>query len=174
MMKITFRKHYNGGHGRRLMARNRPAVVAVYTHRSLPGQANRRKQRVMEDIMGEAPTYARIYATPDGNSHFEDVTVAMGALEANTSTPTSQASAPIPVTDLNFRRMEAGADSDWHGAPRRQFVIILQGVVEVTASDGEVRRFGPASMFLADDMDGKHRTRPVDGDALIVTAPLRE
>ena len=76
---------------------------------------------------------------------------------------------------LACRRMRAGADSDWHPAPRRQFVIVMQGTVEIETSDGEVRRFGPASMFFADDTTGKHRTRPVDGDDVVIVAvPLQD
>jgi hypothetical protein len=121
------------------------------------------------------PGYTRIYNTPDGNSHFEDVTVQLNPVSEGAITPTSEASTPVPAIDFNIRRMVEGADSDWHPAPRRQFVIILAGTVEITASDGEVRRFGPADMFLADDLEGKHKTRPVDGgEAIIVTVPVAD
>jgi quercetin dioxygenase-like cupin family protein len=119
-------------------------------------------------------TYTRIYATPDGNSHFEDVTVEMHAIGGDAFSPSSETGKPVEVTDFNFRRMRAGADSDWHPAPRRQFVIVMSGTVEIEASDGEVRRFGPASMFFADDTMGKHRTRPVGDDAVIVAVPLAD
>jgi hypothetical protein len=119
------------------------------------------------------PRYTRIYNTPDGNSHFEDVDVQMNPVDGGAITPTSETSTPIPAIDFNIRRMVEGADSDWHPAPKQQFVIIMSGTVEITASDGEVRRFGPADMFFADDTEGKHKTRPVDGDeAIIVTVPI--
>ena len=61
--------------------------------------------------------------------------------------------------------------SDWHPAPRRQFVVLLTGAVEVTVSDGETRPFGPGSVFLVEDTAGAgHRTRALESDeCLFVT-----
>src|SRR5437870_989233 len=53
--------------------------------------------------------------------------------------------------------------SDWHPAPRRQFVVLLTGAVEVTVSDGETRPFGPGSVFLVEDIAGAGRREPVGG-----------
>ena len=61
-------------------------------------------------------------------------------------------------------------------APRRQLIIHLAGEAEVEVSDGEVRRFGPGSVMLVEDVSGKgHRTRRV-GDAIRETVflPLDE
>jgi quercetin dioxygenase-like cupin family protein len=44
---------------------------------------------------------------------------------------------------------------DWHPAPRRQFVITLTGEVEYEIGDGTRRRFGPGSIFLAEDLTGQ-------------------
>ncbi len=99
--------------------------------------------------------YFRIYAGPDGESHFEDVEVPLGPGSA-----ASDLSAMIPVQGVIFRRSSADQFVDWHHAPRRQFVITLSGEAEVEASDGEVRRIGPGTVMLADDLTGKgHITR---------------
>ena len=101
--------------------------------------------------------YLRIYAGPDGESHFEDVEVELTAGGGQ-----SALSALIPATGVIFRRSAADQNIDWHPAPRRQFVITLSGEAEIVASDGEVRRIGPGTVMLADDTTGKgHITRGV-------------
>ncbi len=102
-------------------------------------------------------SYVRIYTGADGLSHFEEVEV--GLQERGGGTLLSEAMAASGVV---FRRNTADYDLDWHPAPRRQFVVNLSGAVEITASDGEVRRFGPGSVMLADDTTGKgHKSRAI-------------
>lgn len=115
--------------------------------------------------------YLRIYAGPDGESHFEDVDVPM--------TPgggASDLSALIPATGVIFRRSSPDQNIDWHPAPRRQFVITLSGEAEIVASDGEVRRIGPGTVMLADDTTGKgHITRGVGSvDRISLFVPLAD
>jgi hypothetical protein len=94
--------------------------------------------------------YARIYTGSDGRSHFEDVEVDL--TDAGGATEVSKV---LGATGLVFRRTRPEYDLDWHPAGRRQFVINLTGEVEITASDGEVRVFGPGTVMLADDTTGK-------------------
>jgi hypothetical protein len=101
--------------------------------------------------------YFRIYADADGESHFEDIEV---TLEDQGSQ--SALSALIPASGMIFRRTPADQYLDWHAAPRRQFVVTLSGEAEVEASDGEVRKIGPGTVMLAEDVTGKgHITRGV-------------
>lgn len=115
--------------------------------------------------------YFRIYAGPDGESHFEDVDVPLQAGGGQ-----SDLSALIPATGVMFRRSPSDQYIDWHPAPRRQFVITLAGEAEVEASDGEVRRIGPGTVMLAEDITGKgHITRGVGtADRLSIFVPLPE
>jgi hypothetical protein len=58
--------------------------------------------------------------------------------------------------------MPSGWFGDWHPSPERQFFFQLAGEIETEVSDGEVRRFGPGSIHLLDDVEGKgHITRSV-------------
>ena len=99
--------------------------------------------------------YFRIYAGPDGESHFEDVDVEFGQRRNG-----SDLSALHPATGVIFRRSPADQFVDWHPAPRRQFVVTLSGMAEVEASDGEIRQIGPGTVMLAEDTTGKgHITR---------------
>lgn len=99
--------------------------------------------------------YFRIYAGPDGESHFEDLDI-----EMTSSGRDSEYSDLVPATGVIFRKSAVDQFIDWHPAPRRQFVITLSGQAEVEASDGEVRQIGPGTIMLAEDTTGKgHITR---------------
>lgn len=113
--------------------------------------------------------YFRIYTDPAGETHFEDIDVAFGEAARG-----SDLSELIPATGVIFRRSPADQFIDWHPAPRRQFVITLSGEAEVEASDGEVRRIGPGTVMLAEDITGKgHITRGVgDVERFSIFVPL--
>jgi hypothetical protein len=115
--------------------------------------------------------YFRIYADNQGESHFEDIEVAVEEQGSQ-----SALSALIPATGVIFRRTPADQYLDWHPAPRRQFVVTLSGQAEVEASDGEVRRIGPGTVMLAEDVSGKgHITRGVGNQERIsLFIPLPE
>jgi len=72
--------------------------------------------------------------------------------------------APGPAVNAWFRESPAGDFQDWHPAPRRQWVIILRGQLEIGLSDGSLHRFGPGDARLVEDTSGKgHTTRVVGG-----------
>jgi hypothetical protein len=122
--------------------------------------------------------YLRLYADADGVSHFEDVRLEPVARPDEPGGGRGERAAPIPVSELVFRRVvDDGEPARAHPAPRRQFVIQLAGEVEVEASDGEVRRLGPGGIVLVEDLDGAgHVTRPVgDGaERLTLFVPLAD
>lgn len=112
--------------------------------------------------------YFRIYAGPDGESHFEDVDITLDAQSGG-----SDYSMLYPATGVIFRRSPADQLLDWHPAPRRQFVITLSGEAEVEASDGEVRQIGPGTIMLAEDVMGKgHITRGGATERVSIFIPL--
>lgn len=116
--------------------------------------------------------YTRIYTDADGESHFEDVEVPLGP----PTTTQSSLSDMFPTKGLIFRRTPADQYVDWHPAPRRQFIITLSGEAEIQTSDGEVRRIGPGSVVLVEDVTGKgHITRGVGtAERLSLFVPLAE
>jgi sugar/nucleoside kinase (ribokinase family) len=94
--------------------------------------------------------YVRLYASDDGQSHFQDV---------------ADVTVAFAVKQLQFRHVDASAEPARRNAPQRQFVIHLRGSVDVEASDGEVRRFGPGDVVLVEDTTGAgHTTTAVDGE----------
>ncbi len=113
--------------------------------------------------------YIRIYADATGESHFEDIDVELAAHDHQTAL-----SAMVPAVGVIFRQTPPDQHIDWHNAPRRQFVVTLSGEAEVEASDGEVRRIGPGTVMLADDLTGKgHITRGIgESERISLFIPL--
>jgi quercetin dioxygenase-like cupin family protein len=109
-------------------------------------------------------TTHRLYTGPDGRSHLEPIDVARQAdwLKG------------LPATQISFRIWPKGEFLDWHPAPRRQFVIILSGQLEIGCGDGTTQVFGPGDARLVEDTTGEgHTTRVVgDGPCLTATVPL--
>ena len=97
----------------------------------------------------------RIYTGPDGQTHFEDLPL-----------PAAEASHNVALqagANLVFRSFPADYFSDWHTAPRRQYIFILAGQMEIGIGDGTTRRFGPGDVILADDLTGRGHTSRVLG-----------
>ncbi len=103
----------------------------------------------------------RIYTGEDGQSHFEDVTIDLNDYPALMGS----ISDPWAATAVQFREVDGDYDLDFHNAPRRQLVVNLLGSVEIEIGSGEVRRLGPGSILLAEDVDGQgHISRNVGGE----------
>jgi hypothetical protein len=100
----------------------------------------------------------RLYTNDSGLSAFQDIDLVLERIGVEQS-----AGLPVP-TGLLLNETDAGHHYDWHNAPARQWVITLQGEIEVQLRDGSARRFGPGSVLLADDLIGSgHATRVLDG-----------
>jgi hypothetical protein len=84
-------------------------------------------------------------------------------------------SAGQPVGTLRYLQLPPGWFQDQRPARDRRWLLVLTGVLDIEASDGEVRRFGPGSILLVEDTHGNgHRARVVGGPAQIAIAPLLE
>lgn len=63
-----------------------------------------------------------------------------------------------------FRETAGSYDYSWHTAPRRQYVVMLEGEVEIEIGDGTKRIFGTGEILLAEDTTGqRHISRAVAG-----------
>ena len=104
--------------------------------------------------------YTHVYSGPDGLTHFKDVELP-GVRDNNRFRVTTDVT---KATGVYFRETEAKDSNDYHNTPRTMFVVVLEGRVELVASDGTKRIFGPGDVFLEDDHTGKgHYTRTLDG-----------
>lgn len=104
--------------------------------------------------------YVRIYTGQNGETHFEDVILPTELRESPVSTAQVELANPLAATAVQFRRVIVDHPAQPHPAPRRQLIVHVSGEAEVEVSDGEVRRFGPGSVVLVEDLTGKgHTTR---------------
>jgi len=110
--------------------------------------------------------YVRLYADEKGESRFEEVELPTTELKSPVSPTVFQVSETVPLKGGAFRRvLKENPGEEAHVAPRRQFVIMLTGRVEIETSLGEVRTFGPGDVLLAEDTTGRgHFTRNLGPD----------
>jgi hypothetical protein len=100
-----------------------------------------------------------LYCDPNGESHWRDVEV-QWVEESNFS----KLSARLPANGIIFRETSGDYDLSWHPAPRRQYIINLDGGVQITASDGEARVINAGEVVLVEDITGKgHLSKSVGG-----------
>ena len=117
----------------------------------------------------------RIYATPDGQSHFGEVDIALTMAPLFPNEEPFGLSAPYPASRVRFVHVPAGVrEAGWHTPPGRVLAVWLDGVVEFETSDGEVRRVPAGGFVLVEDTHGKgHISRhPLEGQSVIlITLP---
>ena len=119
--------------------------------------------------------FARIYTGDDGRSHLEEMAPTFEPF-VDTEGAHGEGTPLEPATGITFRRNPPGYFLDWHNAPRRQYTITISGEVEIGTGDGTVRRFGPGTVLLAEDLTGQgHTTRVVGTETRItVVVPLED
>jgi len=99
----------------------------------------------------------RVYSGSDGESHFEEMELPYEKIADAERTAMQSASG------IQFRRVDSGNFQDFHIAPRRQYVITLQGQAEIGLGDGTKRIFNAGDVLLADDLTGRGHTTAAVG-----------
>lgn len=112
----------------------------------------------------------RVYSDSNGDSRFEDLDISLteegeiGYLSAN-----------IPVKDVIFRKVKPTYDFDFHTAPQRQYIILLDGEIEIETSQGIKKTFRGGDILLMEDTTGKgHKTRNlqnIERRSVFITLP---
>ena len=103
----------------------------------------------------------RVYAGDDGESHFE------------TLTPDQMAEIVFPLGDgaVTFSQRPSPTFSDYHTAPRRQYVVNIAGIAEFETADGTKVRMVPGDILVAEDLTGHgHIARSIGDEARISLA----
>ena len=100
-------------------------------------------------------TYVKLYSDASGESHFEDVEIDLASTDYTPSAPPLFLSDISAATQFRFMQAPAGWTSDWHTSSARTMFFVMSGEWEVTASDGESRRFPAGSALLVEDTTGK-------------------
>jgi hypothetical protein len=97
----------------------------------------------------------RLYATPDGESHYDTIEYSMNLLDD------SPPAKPHWFTDAQtakswvYVRCPVGWDGGLHPTPRRQIVICTSGSLRVTSSLDDTRELKPGDAVLLEDTSGK-------------------
>jgi hypothetical protein len=108
-----------------------------------------------------------LYTGKDGKSHFRDVVI-----ETNNTYAIGMNSDLHPANGIIFRTSTDGMFKGLHNAPRKQYVICLNGGLEITATSGETRCFTTGDVILALDVDGDGHESTVIGDSKFLIIPI--
>ena len=112
----------------------------------------------------------RVYSDRNGDTHFEDTEIPL-----TQAGNVGQLSDVLPATGVIFREVEPSYDWNFHPAPQKQYIVLLDGEIEIETSLGEKRIFTAGEVLLVEDTTGKgHKTRnlrPEKRKSIFVTLP---
>jgi hypothetical protein len=106
--------------------------------------------------------YVRLFAGPDGETHFEDVAVEFTSNPAS-AIPRSEMSEWLFAERVRFQSIPRGWKREGR-APQREYLVYLAGSAAMQASDGEVRHFQTGDVELVEDTTAKGHTSWTNGD----------
>ena len=108
----------------------------------------------------------RVYSGSDGESHFEDLTPDQFNAIANRK----------GQGDITLNQRSSPSESDYHNAPRLQYVVNLSGIAEFEVADGTKKRLLPGDILVAEDLEGNgHIARSIGTEQRISLAvPLEQ
>jgi len=127
----------------------------------------------------ETLSYVHLYTDPGGMTHFRDEKFKFHTKHRNDSLTGFTYHDIAGARGASLVKLKKGVVEDWHNAPRTQFAVVIQGEVEITAGDGEVRRLEPGEIALLDDTTGKGHKTAATGDQdhialMIPVTPVKE
>jgi hypothetical protein len=103
-------------------------------------------------------TIVRLYTGADGRSHFEDLRIPL-----KSTGKIGFISELVKATGVVFRETGGDYNYEFHTAPRRQYVVNLEGEVEIEVGDGSKRILRSGDVLLAEDTTGQgHISRAVN------------
>jgi quercetin dioxygenase-like cupin family protein len=109
--------------------------------------------------------YTRIYAGPDGASHFDDGSIELQEVAYAPPAPPYFISQPEAASAVVVTTIPPGWVGDWHPSPKLQWWFQLGGELEVEVGDGEKRRFVAGSIVRVEDTTGAgHVTRVIGAE----------
>ncbi|NKB57456.1 MAG: hypothetical protein GKS00_14115 [Alphaproteobacteria bacterium] len=102
----------------------------------------------------------RVYTGEDNESHLD----IMDQIELDYVERDGTRTAVAGVTGAQFGLRKEGAFTDFHNAPRRQYVMYLTASVEIGLGDGSTHVMEPGDVLLAEDKSGRgHTSRVIKG-----------
>jgi hypothetical protein len=110
-------------------------------------------------------TCYRVYGDPSGETRVTPVELPL----QETPVGKVRSLGEVPVTSAGMAQFvdSRKPDSGLHPAPRRQFVVVLGGVLQIVTTTGEEAHLEPGDVLLADDVEAKgHYSRDVGAEPL--------
>ena len=116
--------------------------------------------------------YLRIFSDEDGCSHFETRNIDLEPGNYAPPAPSLNTSTLDTADNSVFLELPIGWYGDWHPTPVRQWLILMTGMCEFEAGDGEraIRKAG--DVVLLDDLTGKGHQTKVLGDESVRMAAI--
>jgi hypothetical protein len=112
----------------------------------------------------------RIYSDTAGDTHFEDVEIPL-----KDQGIVGSLSDGIAVKSIVFREVEPAYDWDFHPAPQQQYIVLLDGEIEIETSLHDKRIFKGGDILLVEDVSGKgHKTKnlkAIKRKSIFITLP---
>ncbi|MGB3544165.1 hypothetical protein [Rubrivirga sp.] len=129
--------------------------------------------------MPDAFRLTRVVATERGGTRFVDAAVPLSPHGI-----IGRMSETAPASTVRFRETDDDYDWDYHPAPARQLILLMDGTIEITCAErdaaglvleDETRSFGPGEVLLVEDTTGHgHATRQTSAGprrSVFVTLP---
>lgn len=117
--------------------------------------------------------YVRLVADKGGKTRFEDAALELDEADYRPPAPMVYVSHALQSDGMQFIRLPAGWAGDAINVPKKQFMLCLQGKLEVTAGSGDKRTFGPGDCILMEDVEGDgHKSSAVGGEFVAAVVPI--
>ena len=137
----------------------RPSTITLLVLAATLGGFTMQPEAFAGDAGDKTMTIVRIYTGADNQSHFEDVRIPL-----KSTGKIGFISELTKATGIVFRETGGDYNYDFHTAPRRQYVVNLEGEVEIEVGDGTKRILRSGDILLAEDTTGQgHISRAVAG-----------
>ena len=108
-----------------------------------------------------------IYADDVNETHLRNVQVNLVARDFAPPSPPMGVSSETPMTTSVFLELPPGWDPHYHATPRRQLVVVLQGHLNITTTDGVSADFRRGDVFFLNDKGSKGHMSLVQGQETV-------
>ncbi len=92
----------------------------------------------------------RMYSGGDNRSHLEEIPLALKPSRLGGSTPEIESVRGRPYMAVN-----TSATPDFHPAPRRQYLVVVEGKIDAIVGDGSRMTLVAGDILFADDLVGE-------------------